>query len=135
MIANDMLNDCFPTQRRRRVLMIAPTTSLVSKVALQEDAAIRIASALAANGRYDEYENSAGDGINNQIHVVHGTIDKVFCPHQERWNSIAGITLHRVRDNHVFFNRRSQQLLADVLTVLVPNETRSEVPPGWTPHE
>jgi hypothetical protein len=118
MIANGMLDDWGlpPT------VMIAPTTSLVASVAMEKDAALRIAK-------------SHNENIDGKIHVVHGTADTAFCPNQERWNTIDGLTLHRVPDNHVFFKRTSQRVLADILTILLPAETRSEVPPGWLPIE
>jgi hypothetical protein len=118
MIANGMLDDgCLPP-----TVMIAPTTSLVASVAVQKDAALRVA-------------NSRNEYINGKIHVVHGTSDVVFCPNQERWSAIDGLTLHRVPDNHVFAKRTSQRVLADILTLLLPAETRTEVPPGWLPIE
>ena len=123
MLASGMLGDV-----PRGVIMIAPTTSLVAKIAMEEDAALRIAAS------HSHYESDGSENSGN-IHVVHGTADTAFCPHQERWNSIEGVNLHFLPDNHVFFKRTSQRLLADILTHLVPNATQSEVPPGWSPHE
>jgi hypothetical protein len=92
-------------------LLIAPTTSLVASVAMEEDAALRV-----------------GQVSNNRsVHVVHGTADSAFCPHQERWNTAPGVTLHRVHDNHVFFQRSSQRTLVEILAhILRAAETSAD---------
>lgn len=80
-------------------LLIAPTTSLVASISFQKDSALRI-----------NLETQ-----DEQYHVVHGTRDGAFCPHQERWNQSRGIRFHRVRDNHIFMGSQSQQLLTNLL--------------------
>lgn len=79
-------------------LLIAPTTSLVATVAMEEDAALRIRHPFS------------GDCVQ----VVHGTADDLFCPHQERWNE-TDASLHRLYDNHVFLSQASKRELLQIL--------------------
>ena len=71
----------------RGILLIAPTTSIVSKLAFQTDPASSISSMESLN-------------------VVHGIYDTAFCPHQTRW---ADENLYRLQDDHVLL---LQSLLA-----------------------
>ena len=103
-MAKDMISGDEPTS----VLLIAPTTALVASVALQNDAALRL-------GRVRN---------NDLVHVVHGTLDSVFCPHQERWHD-SGVTLHTLEDNHVFLRRSSLIELTNLLNCLVSIDRRS----------
>jgi len=84
-----------------RVLLIAPTTSVVARIAFQTDAA----SLVPCDGN---------------VHVVHGIQDQAFCPNQTRW---IGQNLHRIHDNHVFFQPSSQLFLHDLLISLLGDST------------
>lgn len=88
-----------------KALLIAPTTSLVATIAMQSDTAFQIP-------------------CNDQIHVVHGTHDIVFCPNQSRWT---GENVHLLRDNHIFLQQSSQRVMKDLLTRLLDEtiQTRS----------
>jgi hypothetical protein len=80
-----------------RVLLIAPTTSAVARIAFETDAA----SLVPCDGN---------------VHVVHGTEDTTFCPNQTRW---IGDNLHRIHDNHVFFEPSSKIFLQELLISLL----------------
>ena len=75
---------------------------MVASVVMEKDAALRV--------------GAANEGC---VHVVHGTLDSAFCPDQERWSTVPGITLHRVQDNHVFFQQSSQTILEQILSQLL----------------
>jgi hypothetical protein len=94
-------------------LLIAPTTALVASIAMEKDSALRIAGG----------QELLDDG---SVHVVHGSADNAFCPHQERWNAATSVALHRVHDNHVFFQRASQRKLVDILAHLLRAAKASE---------
>lgn len=81
------------TRKRLKVLLIAPTTSLVSSIAMQQDTALQLP-------------------CNDCIHVVHGIDDGAFCPHQDRWS---GQNVHRIHDNHIFYQPSSQRFLKSLL--------------------
>lgn len=85
------------------VLLIAPTTALVAKVAKKKDTPLSI---------------RVPDDMSQRVHVFHGTDDKSFCPHSDRWES-TGATFHLVHDNHVFCRRESLYELASVLASLI----------------
>lgn len=91
------------TRKRLKVLLIAPTTSLVSSIAMQQDTALQVP-------------------CNESIHVVHGTQDLAFCPHQDRWS---GQNVHRLLDNHVFFQPSSQRFLKTLLIRLLDESLES----------
>jgi hypothetical protein len=87
------------------VLLIAPTTSIISCIAMQRDPAnvIRV-------------EDSG------RVQVVHGTLDQMFCPNQRRWEQ-TGATVVWCDDNHVFLHPRSKQRLAEILVQLLQNHS------------
>lgn len=100
---------------------------------------------------YDDGTLTRRDRHNNHrhrrnIHVVHGTVDIVFCPNQRRWrindpsttdaidNTGSGgsssstgtsthtstrIALHRIHDNHIFSKQASQRKLYEIVTELL----------------
>lgn len=104
MVAQDLVGG----EGQPSALLIAPTTSLVASVAMQTDAALR----------------TGGFSNKDYIHVVHGTLDSTFCPHQDRWNT-AGVTIHSLDDNHIFMRRSSRDELSGILFNLVANSRRS----------
>mmetsp|Transcript_27613 Transcript_27613/g.42481 ORF Transcript_27613/g.42481 Transcript_27613/m.42481 type:complete len:246 (-) Transcript_27613:280-1017(-) len=71
-------------------LLIAPTTALMSAVALQPDTALQV------------------EVSSDSVHVFHGTHDKEFCPHADRWEQ-TGARVHWCEDNHLFLQRSSLQ--------------------------
>jgi hypothetical protein len=81
-------------------LLIAPTTSLVAKAALLEDAACRITG-------LEPYPS--------KISVVHGEYDATFCPNQNRWDDVPGVTLQVLHDDHVFLRPSSLRTLQRIL--------------------
>ena len=94
-----------PSARQRlKVLLIAPTTSLVSSIAMQQDKALQVL-------------------CNESIHVVHGTQDGAFCPHQDRWS---GQNVHRLADNHIFYQPSSQRFLKTLLIRLLDETLESD---------
>jgi hypothetical protein len=105
MVAQDLVGG----EGQPSALLIAPTTSLVASVAMQTDAALRMG--------FFSREDS--------IHVVHGTLDSEFCPHQDRWNS-ARVTIYSIDDNHIFMRRSSRDELSGILFNLVASRQRSE---------
>ena len=82
--------------------LIAPTTSLVARMALQRDAASKIANRRLAQNPV-------------KITVVHGEYDVAFCPNQNRWNNIPGVDLKILPDNHNFLTNSSLQTLEQIL--------------------
>jgi hypothetical protein len=122
-------------------LIIAPTTSLVAKIAWQTDAALRVVqqqqqapfSRMITRNDHEDLTAAhiAGDYNNNnndRIHVVHGSYDHAFCPNQERWE-LSGATFHVLPDNHVFLTRSSIQSLVTLLDSLV-NQALNHPPGG-----
>lgn len=83
-------------------LLIAPTTSVVARLALQEDASLRI-------DKVDLAQNPT------KVTVVHGGLDTSFCPHQDRWKNISGVDLQILSDNHVFMKFSSLRTLEQCL--------------------
>jgi hypothetical protein len=110
MIANGMVGG--PDQPS--AFLIAPTTALVASIAMEKDSALRIIA--RGQGLLDD----------GSVNVVHGTADNAFCPHQERWFAATSVVLHRVDDNHVFFQRASQRKLVDILAHLLRAAQASE---------
>ena len=99
MIAKGMVGG----ENQSSALLIAPTTSLVARVALREDAASRIAKLGLAQSHPPK------------ITVVHGEYDVAFCPHQNRWNNIPGVHLQILPDNHIFNTTSSLRALERIL--------------------
>jgi hypothetical protein len=87
------------------VLLIAPTTALVTAVAMRKDTPLTIRVA---------------DGLGHCVHVFHATGDEVFCPHRDRWE-LTGVMTHLCQDNHVFCRRESLNELSDVLSTILRN--------------
>lgn len=85
------------------VLLIAPTTALMSSFAMKKDAALTI---------------RVPDDMSHRVHVFHGTEDESFCPHSDRWE-LTGVSFHLVHDNHVFCRRESIHELSVVLASLM----------------
>jgi hypothetical protein len=123
-------------------LIIAPTTSLVAKIAWQTDAAQRVVQRQQQqqqqppfsriNTRNDNEEltathNADYNNKNDRIHVVHGSYDHAFCPDQERWEW-SGATFHVLPDNHVFLKQSSIRSLVTLLDSLVTQALNH--PPG-----
>ena len=112
-------------------LLIAPTTSLVSKIAYQKDAALRVKQPSPRRRRLQATTTTTTDGNhdNDQNHrvyknyVVHGCYDNAFCPNQDRWEeeapSSAVVKLEILRDNHVFLSRSSIEKLTSIVDNLV----------------
>ena len=88
-------------------LLIAPTTSIVARLALQQDAALRTHKLLLP----EEYAT--------RITVVHGEYDHEFCPHQHRWQNVQGVDLQMLSDNHVFLRSSSLRALERILEKFV----------------
>eukprot|EP00536_Pseudo-nitzschia_multiseries_P007922 jgi/Psemu1/287453/fgenesh1_pg.192_\ len=86
-------------------LLIAPTTSLVANVALQQDAASRI----------EKRTRSTAHNNTSKIIVVHGEHDAAFCPNQDRWNRVPGVDLKILPDNHVFLRSSSLRTLTEII--------------------
>jgi hypothetical protein len=99
MIAKGMVGG----ENQSSALLIAPTTSLVASVALQEDAASKIA------------ELGLAQNYPTKITVVHGEYDVAFCPHQNRWNNISAVDLEILPDNHMFGMSSSLRALERIL--------------------
>mmetsp|Transcript_23177 Transcript_23177/g.52948 ORF Transcript_23177/g.52948 Transcript_23177/m.52948 type:complete len:256 (-) Transcript_23177:164-931(-) len=91
---------------RPGLLLIAPTTALVARIALVEDPAI-----------------GARVKRSNRVHVFHGTKDGAFCPHAERWEG-SGASLHWCEDDHVFSRTASMEVLRDTLARLIQTSTQ-----------
>lgn len=91
------------------VLLIAPTTALMARFAMQKDEALRI--------------RVTNDEMSRRVHVFQGTDDEAFCPHSGRWQG-TGITFHLVHDNHVFCRRESIHELFGVLAAMIVPNTR-----------
>lgn len=89
-------------------LLIAPTTSIVARLALQPDAALKIDKLVLP----EEYSR--------KITVVHGEFDNEFCPHQNRWQNVQGVHLQILSDNHVFLRSSSLRALEQILETFVP---------------
>ncbi len=89
-------------------LLIAPTTSIVARLALQQDAALKIDKLVLP----EEYSR--------KITVVHGEYDNEFCPHQNRWQTVQGVDLQILSDDHVFLRSSSLRALEQILTKFVP---------------
>lgn len=87
------------------ILLIAPTTALVTSIAMRKDTPLTIRVA---------------DGLGHRVHVFHATGDEAFCPHRDRWE-LTGVTTHLCQDNHVFCRRESLNELSDVLSTLLRN--------------
>jgi len=85
------------------VLLIAPTTAIMSRFAMKKDAPLTI---------------RVPDAMSGRVHVFHGTQDEAFCPHSDRWE-LTGATFHLIHDNHVFCRRESVLELSDVLSALL----------------
>lgn len=107
-------------------LLIAPTTSLVAIVAMQEDAALRIQrkhnmDRLGSDENRSTNSRTSNDGA--QVHVVHGVYDISFCPDQHRWNRICGVQLHIVHDNHVISRPSSLRVLVHILELLLAGDS------------
>lgn len=108
-VASEMLaQDWVGGEGQPSALLIAPTTSLVASVAMQTDASLR-------TGFFSREDS---------IHVVHGTLDGTFCPHQNRWNT-ARVTIHSLDDNHIFMRRSSRDELSGILLNLVADSRRN----------
>mmetsp|Transcript_2652 Transcript_2652/g.6261 ORF Transcript_2652/g.6261 Transcript_2652/m.6261 type:complete len:257 (+) Transcript_2652:2-772(+) len=101
MIARGMIGG----MNQSSALLIAPTTSLVAKVALQPDAATRI----------KERAGSTAQNNPSKITVVHGEHDAAFCPNQDRWNFVPGVDLQILPDNHVFLRSSSLSALNQIM--------------------
>jgi hypothetical protein len=82
-------------------LLIAPATATVAKVAMREDAALRI------------------DSVQNMVHVVHATNDRQVCPHPERWQNVDGVEYTMLSDIHIFQEQASKRTLAEILVRLL----------------
>jgi hypothetical protein len=107
-------------------LLIAPTTSLVATVAMQEDAPLRLQRNQSGGlGGPDSRPPSSRISNGSKIHVVHGIYDNAFCPNQNRWNGISGVELHIVHDNHVITRSASLRLLVHILQLILPGNSRS----------
>ena len=102
MIARGMLGG----QDQPSALLIAPTTSLVAKVAFQRDAATRIKERASL---------SLSMNSTPKVIVVHGEFDDVFCPNQDRWNRIRGVNVHILPDSHIFHRSSSQHALIELM--------------------
>jgi hypothetical protein len=80
-------------------LLIAPATASVAKVAMREDAALRIDHPVQ----------------HSMVHVVHATHDRQVCPHPERWQNVDGIEYTMLSDIHIFQEPSSQRALTEIL--------------------
>lgn len=85
------------------VLLIAPTTALMSSFAMKKDAPLMI---------------HVPNDMSQRVHVFHGTDDETFCPHSDRWE-LTGATFCLIHDNHVFCRRESVHELSNVLAALI----------------
>mmetsp|Transcript_27304 Transcript_27304/g.40310 ORF Transcript_27304/g.40310 Transcript_27304/m.40310 type:complete len:219 (+) Transcript_27304:187-843(+) len=83
------------------VLLIAPTTALISRISMVRDPATVI--------RVEE---------NHRVHVFHDSYDHFFCPHADRWAQ-SGISFHCCEDNHIFLSQYSKQALKETLINLI----------------
>lgn len=83
-------------------LLIAPATAFVAKVAMREDAALRI----------DPVQDS-------MVHVVQATNDRQVCPHPERWQNVDGVEYTMLSDIHIFQEQASKHVLAEILVRLL----------------
>ena len=106
-------------------LLIAPTTSLVATVAMQEDAALRIQRNRHLEGMEGYEDRSMCGRTSNgvQVHIVHGTHDISFCPNQHRWNRISGVQLHTVHDNHIISRPASLRVLHRILEQILAGDS------------
>jgi len=94
-------------------LLIAPTTSLVAKVALQKDVPTRIKELVLSPS--SPPPPPPNNNNTSKITVVHGEYDVAFCPNQERWNHIPGVDLQTLPDNHVFLRSSTLRALKDIM--------------------
>ena len=113
-------------------LLIAPTTSLVSKIAYQKDAALRVKHISPRRRRLQATTTTTTDGNHDndqnqrvfKNYVVHGCYDNAFCPNQDRWEEEASpsssvVKLKILRDNHVFLSQSSIENLTSIVDNLV----------------
>lgn len=118
MIARGMVGQ----SNQPSALLIAPTTSLVASMAIQEDAALRIQRNQSGgnnNGGLISRRISSG----SRVHVVHGIYDNTFCPNQTRWSRISGVQLHTVDDNHALSRPASLRLLVNILQQILQGDS------------